>query len=120
MKTRVLIGLGVTVGVTLGVTRGATLGATLGAVALMALPTALRAGETGELLAQCAACHGPDGVARSADVPNLAGQHELYLYNQLRAFADGKRPHKEMRFMSRQLSDAEMREIAHYYEQQPR
>ena len=66
------------------------------------------------------ACHGADGIACSADVPNLAGQHELYLYNQLKAFAAGKRPHKEMRFMSRQLSDAEMREIAHYYEQSPR
>ncbi len=89
-------------------------------VVLLATTAGVRAGETGELIAQCAACHGPEGIARSADVPNLAGQHELYLYNQLKAFAAGKRPHKEMRFMSRQLSDAEMREIAHYYEQSPR
>ena len=65
------------------------------------------------------ACHGADGIAYSADVPNLAGQHELYLYNQLKAFAAGKRPHREMRFMSRMLTDADMREIAHYYEKLP-
>ncbi len=93
-------------------------GAALLVVVLAATGGAL-AGETGEWLAQCAACHGPDGIARSADVPNLAGQHELYLYNQLKAFAAGKRPHKEMRFMSRQLSDADMREIAQHYERLP-
>lgn len=73
------------------------------------------AGDIGAVLAQCAACHGPDGMARSDDVPNLAGQHELYLYNQLQAFRSGRRPHKEMRVMSRQLSDAEMRDIAAFY-----
>jgi cytochrome c553 len=112
MKTRVMIGR--------GAGRRIGFGVSFAALALMAPPSAVHAGETGELLAQCAACHGMEGIARSADVPNLAGQHEMYLYNQLKAFAEGKRPHKEMRFMSRQLSDAEMREIAHYYEQLPR
>ncbi len=90
------------------------------AVVLLTVTSGVRAGETGEVLVQCAACHGPDGIARSADVPNLAGQHELYLYNQLKAFAAGKRPHREMRYMSRQLTDADMREIAQYYERLPR
>jgi hypothetical protein len=48
--------------------------------------------------------------------PNLAGQHELYHYNQLKAFAAGKHPHREMRYMSRHLTDADMREIAQCYE----
>ena len=74
-----------------------------------------RAGDVSEALAQCAACHGVDGVAKSADVPHLAGQQELYLFNQIKAFRSGARPHKEMRLMSRQLSDAEMREIARHY-----
>jgi cytochrome c553 len=73
-----------------------------------------------EIIVQCAACHGADGIAKSADVPHLAGQHELYLLDQIKAFRSGKRPHKEMRYMSRQLSDAEMGEIAHYYSQLPR
>lgn len=88
----------------------------LAGVVLLAATSGVRAVEMSDLLAQCAACHGADGIARSADVPNLAGQHELYLYNQLKAFAAGRRAHREMRYMSRQLSDADMREIAQYYE----
>lgn len=74
----------------------------------------------GDVIVQCAACHGADGIARSADVPHLAGQHELYLLNQIKAFRSGRRTHKEMRFMSRQLTQAEMAEIARHYSQMPR
>ncbi|MCX7898819.1 MAG: cytochrome c [Methylocystis sp.] len=77
-------------------------------------------GEIPDIIAQCAACHGVDGIAKSADVPHLAGQQEMYLLNQLKAFKTGKRPHKEMRYMSRQLSDAEIAEIAHLYAHMPR
>jgi cytochrome c553 len=81
---------------------------------------AARGDSLGDVIVQCAACHGADGIARSADVPHLAGQHELYLFNQLKAFRTGKRPHKEMRYMSRQLSDSEMEEIALHYARMPR
>ena len=74
----------------------------------------------GDVIVQCAACHGADGIAKSADVPHLAGQQELYLLNQIKAFRSGKRPHKEMRYMSRQLTEAEMAEIARHYAQMPR
>jgi cytochrome c553 len=73
-----------------------------------------------EVVAQCAACHGMDGIARSADVPHLAGQQELYLLNQIKAFRSGKRAHKEMRYMSRQLTASEMAELARFYAQLPR
>ncbi|MBI1981456.1 MAG: c-type cytochrome [Methylocystis sp.] len=84
---------------------------------LLLVPSAERAhaGDVAEILAQCAACHGVDGIAKSADVPHLAGQQELYLFNQIKGFRSGARPHKEMRYMSRQLSEAEMREIARHY-----
>lgn len=89
---------------------------------LLLVPSAGRAhaGDVSKVLAQCAACHGVEGIAKSADVPHLAGQQELYLFNQIKAFRSGARPHKEMRYMSRQLSDAEMREIARYYARVPR
>ncbi|MGD9658161.1 MAG: cytochrome c [Methylocystis sp.] len=89
---------------------------------LFIIPSAERAhaGDVSEVLAQCAACHGVEGIAKSADVPHLAGQQELYLFNQIKAFRSGARPHKEMRYMSRRLSDAEMREIARYYASMPR
>lgn len=72
-----------------------------------------------DLIVQCAACHGADGVARSADAPHIACQQELYLYNQMRAFRSGRRPHKEMRFMGRHMSDEDMRIIAEYYASLP-
>jgi cytochrome c553 len=71
-------------------------------------------------LAECAACHGVDGIGRDVEIPNLAGQHEVYLLRQLQAFKSGKRPHKEMRYESRQLSDADMQALAHYYSRLPR
>ncbi len=82
--------------------------------------TSAGAGDLSDVIVQCAACHGADGIAKSADVPHLAGQHELYLFNQIKAFRSSKRPHEEMRYMSRQLSEAEMREIARHYAAMPR
>jgi cytochrome c553 len=83
-------------------------------------PAFAQASDMTDLIAEaCAPCHGDDGIAKSADVPNLAGQKRVYLYNQLRAFHTGKRPHKDMRFMSRQMTDEDMRAIADYYAKLP-
>jgi len=73
-----------------------------------------------DLIAEaCAPCHGEEGIAKSIEVPNLAGQHNVYLYNQLRAFRAKTRQHKDMLYMSRQLTDEEMRAIADYYASLP-
>ncbi|SFK48209.1 c-type cytochrome [Methylocapsa palsarum] len=72
-----------------------------------------------ELVSGCAPCHGADGVSRSGAVPNLAGQNEPYLLNQLRAFHTGKRAHKEMRYMSRNMTEQEMEAIAAYFSSLP-
>ena len=71
--------------------------------------------EFAKLIEQCAACHGVDGIAKDVEVPDLAGQHDVYLFNQLQHFKSGRRPHKEMRYMSRHLSEPEMMAIAQYY-----
>jgi cytochrome c553 len=63
----------------------------------------------------CAACHGDDGIARDTEVPHLAGQNERYLFNQMMAFRAGKRVHKEMRYMARNMSVAEIAALAAYY-----
>jgi cytochrome c553 len=68
----------------------------------------------------CAPCHGIDGIAKEADVPHLAGQNLVYLYNQLQAFRSGKRPHKEMRYMARHLTEPEMEALAAYFASLPR
>jgi len=83
-------------------------------------PAFAQAPDVTDLIAEaCAPCHGEQGIAKSADVPNLAGQKRLYLHNQLRAFNSGKRPHKDMRYMSRQMTDEDMRAIADYYAKLP-
>ena len=90
---------------------------------VMALPCtayALGKTETQDLMVQCAACHGADGIARDAETPDLAGQHDIYLYNQLKAFTSGKRVHKEMRYMGRHMTDEDMRAIAEYYSSLPK
>jgi cytochrome c553 len=63
----------------------------------------------------CVPCHGRDGIGRDAEIPNLAGQNETYLYNQLRAFRDGRREHREMAYVSRTMSDEDMRGLAAYF-----
>lgn len=68
----------------------------------------------------CAPCHGVDGIARDVEVPHLAGQNVVYLYNQLRAFHSGARKHKEMRYMSRHLTPEEMEGLARYFAALPR
>ena len=68
-----------------------------------------------ELTSRCAPCHGSNGVSKFGSVPNLAGQNAPYLLNQLRAFHTGKRAHKEMRYMSRNMTEAEMEAIAAYF-----
>ena len=96
------------------------LGLITAALALAAPAAALDKGEVQDLMVQCAACHGADGIAREVDVPNLAGQHDVYLYNQLKAFKSGARKHKEMRYLGRHMSDAEMQAIAEYYASLPK
>ena len=40
----------------------------------------------------CANCHGEGGNSAHSDVPNLAGQNESYLFDQMRNYSDGHRP----------------------------
>jgi cytochrome c553 len=78
---------------------------------------ALENSELADVIAQCAACHGAEGIAKDVEIPNLAGQHDRYLVTQLQNFRSGKRPHKEMRYMSRHLTDEEIEAVAQYYMQ---
>ena len=45
---------------------------------------------------RCVACHGADGIGRAGDVPNLAGETNIYIATQLKAFRNGKRRHPAM------------------------
>ncbi|MCA0406535.1 MAG: c-type cytochrome [Proteobacteria bacterium] len=92
----------------------------LAALVLVAAQPAFAQGKQRDLILQCMACHGDDGIAKDKDVPHLAGQNYEYLLNQMKAFQSGKRPHKEMKVMSRRMDESEMAEIADYYAALPR
>ena len=44
----------------------------------------------------CEVCHGLDGLAKIAEAPNLAGQNEGYLIEQITAFKAGTRQNEMM------------------------
>jgi cytochrome c553 len=63
----------------------------------------------------CAVCHGPQGVAVAPDTPNLAGQPERYLSEQLKAYRAGKRNHEVMSLMAKSLTDDDIRDLAEWF-----
>ncbi len=67
----------------------------------------------------CASCHGPLGVSTSPLFPRLAGQQELYLAAQLKAFKGKTRAeadaHDYMWGMATLLDDSVIAALAHYY-----
>ncbi len=71
------------------------------------------------LVGVCIACHGATGIASSEEIPSIAGQNEAFLYETLKDFKEGNRPSAQMRGIARELSDAELRELARHFALQP-
>jgi cytochrome c553 len=68
----------------------------------------------------CAACHGADGNSVNPIWPRLAGQHATYIAKQLRDFKAAKRTDPTMQGMVATLQDADIDNVAAYFEaQQP-
>ncbi|MEP7182410.1 MAG: cytochrome c [Betaproteobacteria bacterium] len=63
----------------------------------------------------CATCHGPLGLATMPNTPNLAGQPELYLSEQLRAYRSGKRVNDMMTLIAKPLTDDEIASLAAWF-----
>lgn len=63
----------------------------------------------------CVACHGVDGIALIEDAPNLAGETNIYIDTQLKAFRLGKRTHEVMSAVAEDMTDAEIRAVADWY-----
>ena len=68
--------------------------------------------------ATCAACHGADGNSAVPSFPKLAGQNRDYLYHALKDYKAGKRKNPIMAGQVQTLSDADMLDLAKYF--QPR
>jgi cytochrome c553 len=63
----------------------------------------------------CAVCHGLDGLAKIAEAPNLAGQNERYLVEQITAFKAGERTNEMMSIVVQNLSPTDIEDLAAYY-----
>ena len=68
----------------------------------------------------CAACHGQDGASGIIpSYPNLAGQNEKYLFNQLKMIASGERVLVEMTGQLIGKSEQDLWDLAAYYANLP-
>lgn len=89
--------------------------------ALQADPAALKAAVDAGKKATffCANCHGEEGLSKTPDVPNLAGQNPGYLLEQIRKFGSGERKDAFMQGLIKVLKDEERLQIALYYASAP-
>lgn len=80
----------------------------------LAPPSAYADVEAGEKKAQlCLLCHRPNNPL--AHLPTLEGQTWQYLYNQIRAYQEKRRPDDIMQTNVAWLSDRDIRDIADYF-----
>ncbi|RVU39715.1 cytochrome c [Hwanghaeella grinnelliae] len=87
-------------------------------VAVSATPSNVLAADAaaGKVKAKkCRNCHGIDGVAKIPIAPHIAGESEVYLQVQLKAFRTGKRKHEIMSVIAKDLSDADIADLAAWY-----
>lgn len=69
--------------------------------------------------AVCANCHGEGGNSVKPEFPNLAGQNQNYLLEQMRQFADGRRRYEFMEGMIKAMSSDEKVGVVLFYASQP-
>lgn len=65
--------------------------------------------------AQCAVCHGANGLSQHPEAPNLAGQVEMYVMKSLEDFRAGRRSNEMMTVVSKDLTDADIANLAAWY-----
>ena len=63
----------------------------------------------------CAGCHGANGISNNPMWPNLAGQKQAYLASALQMYRDGRRKNAMMTAMAKNLTDADIANLAAYY-----
>ncbi len=63
----------------------------------------------------CAGCHGPAGISSNPMYPNLAGQQAMYLEKSIKDYKTGARKDAMMQGMVSALSDADIANLAAYY-----
>jgi cytochrome c553 len=81
--------------------------------------TAARAQSIEEKAQICSACHGEDGVPQEKATPVISGQHQGYLYIQLRDYKRGTRKDEQMSPIAEGLERTEMMALAEYFSKKP-
>jgi len=69
--------------------------------------------------AVCMGCHGSEGVSNGPMWPNLAGQSRTYIELQLKKFKSGQRSNSSMNAIAKDLSDADIQNLATYFASLP-
>lgn len=82
-----------------------------------ALKAAVEAGRKASFF--CANCHGENGISKSPEVPNLAGQNPAYLLEQIRKFGTGERKDPFMQGLIKVLKDEDRLQIALFFASEP-
>ena len=86
---------------------------------LICCPAPSRAGDIakGRQIAsvKCQMCHGMDGQAKLPEAPNLGGQVEQYLAEQMQAFRNGTRKNDMMSLVVPPLSESDVADVVAYY-----
>ena len=90
--------------------------ATLG---IMLMPAVAWAQTIEEKAAACAACHGENGVPPDKTFPVIWGQHQGYLYLQLRDYKSGARKSDIMSPLAQTMERDDMMALALYFSQKP-
>lgn len=67
--------------------------------------------------ANCANCHGTNGVAQGA-MPSIAGKQKAYIVEQMKAFRDGKRSATIMHQLAKGYTDQQIELIADHFSRQ--
>ena len=79
----------------------------------VALKAAIDAGRKAAFF--CANCHGDEGVGKSVEIPNLAGQNPAFLLEQIRKFGNGERKDPFMQGLIKVLKDEDRLQISLFY-----
>jgi len=82
--------------------------------------TMVSQGDGKRILPPCFTCHGADGQGEKIDIPSLAGQRSDYFERTLMQYRSGERHndiYSRMRLIAKQLTKAEIKDLAYYYQQ---
>jgi cytochrome c553 len=87
--------------------------------ALLAGAPAAWADSVDDKAALCGACHGEKGLPADPSIPIIWGQHDGYVYLQLRDFQKGARKNDQMTPIAQSLSKEDALALAQYFSAKP-